>query len=330
MKRLLIIAAVLLLPTVIVAGAVGWHLVMQRFDAPGPLAADTDVVIPRGSGLEEIGRMLEEAGVLADDRVFWLVVRVSDRARRLKAGEFRFPAAVSMRGALEILERGDVVVHSLTFPEGIRSTEIAALLNEAEGLTGEISEVPPEGSVLPETYHFVLEDSRSDLLARMTKARDDLLAELWPKRAEDLPIQNPEEAVVLASIVEKETAVGDERPLIAGVFINRLRKGMRLQSDPTVIYGITQGDGDLGRPLTRKDLSNGTPYNTYTIDGLPPGPIANPGRASLEAVLNPAETDYLFFVADGTGGHAFAKTLDEHNRNVAKWRKLQRQNRNTE
>ncbi len=197
----------------------------------------------------------------------------------------------------------------------------------AEGLSGETGPVPPEGSLLPETYHYSWNDDRAALVERMQTGMEVVLAELWPERAEGLPINTPEEAVILASIVEKETGVAEERPLVASVFVNRLKRGMRLQSDPTVVYGLTNGQRPLGRTLTFRDLDRPSPYNTYTNGGLPPGPIANPGRAALEAVLHPAESRYLYFVADGTGGHAFAKTLVEHNRNVAKWRKIQRQQR---
>jgi UPF0755 protein len=254
-------------------------------------------------------------------------VRLLGSAHDLKAGEFAFPAAVSMRGALEILDRGETVARWLTVAEGLTSSEVVALVAAAEGLSGEPGPVPLEGSLLPETYHYSRDDDRAALIGRMQSDMQAVLAELWPKRAEGLPIKTPEEAVILASIVEKETGVAEERPLVASVFVNRLKRGMRLQSDPTVVYGITLGKAPLGRQLIFRDLDTPTPYNTYTNGGLPPGPIANPGRAALEAVLNPAETRYLYFVADGTGGHAFAKTLQEHNNNVAKWRKIQRQER---
>jgi UPF0755 protein len=229
-----------------------------------------------------------------------------------------------MREAVALLTSGKTIVHRLTLPEGVMSAEAAALIAAAEPLVGEIGTIPPEGSLLPETYHFSRGDTRSDLIARMQAAQDEVLAELWPTRSDDLPFDTRREAVILASIVEKETGVAEERPLVASVFINRLRKEMRLQSDPTVVYGLTDGEGPLGRALTRADLEIATPYNTYLIDGLPPGPIANPGRASLAAVLSPAESEYLYFVADGSGGHAFAKTLTQHNRNVANWRKIRR------
>ena len=230
-----------------------------------------------------------------------------------------------MEEVIEILRSGETLVHRLTVPEGLTSREIVALVNGAEKLSGEIAELPAEGSLLPDTYHFARGDDRGELVARMRQAQADLMSSLWKERAENLPLASPEEAIILASIVEKETGLAEERNLVAGVFVNRLNKKMRLQSDPTVVYGVTMGKAPLGRPLSRKDLKTKTPYNTYTNAGLPPGPIANPGRAALEAVLQPTKTDHLYFVADGSGGHAFAKTLAQHNRNVAKWRKLQKQ-----
>lgn len=325
MRRLLLILVALVLPLCVAAFGVTGYLALRAYDQAGPLARDTAVVIPRGSGVAAIGQLLADEGVLEEPRLFEVAVRLEKVAGKLRAGEYLFPAAVTMRDVVAILRAGETLVRRITFPEGTTSSALVALLNAADGLTGSVAEVPAEGSLLPETYHYSLEDTRQQVLARAASAQSDLLAELWAKRQPGLPLTTPEEAVILASIVEKETGVGAERPLVAGVFINRLRKGMRLQSDPTVSYGITQGLAPLGRGLTRKDLSTATPYNTYAIKGLPPGPIANPGRASLEAVLNPAKTPYFYFVADGTGGHAFAKTLAEHNRNVAKWRKIQRQ-----
>jgi UPF0755 protein len=300
---------------------------LQRFERPGPLAADSNLIVPRGAGLGVIATQLEDSGVIEDAFLFKLGVRLQGSARNLKAGEYAFPANVSMRGAFEILDRGETVVRQLTVAEGLTSVEVIALVAAAEGLGGKAGPAPPEGALLPETYHYSWNDERAALVARMRASLDQALAELWPKRAEGLPIKTPEEAVILASIVEKETGVPEERPLVASVFINRLNRGMRLQSDPTVVYGLTNGQGPLGRALILKDLEKSTPYNTYVIAGLPPGPIANPGRAALEAVLNPADTKYLYFVADGSGGHAFAKTLVEHNKNVAAWRKIQRAER---
>jgi UPF0755 protein len=299
---------------------------VDRFERSGPLAADTVVYIPNGSGLEAIARQLERTGVIEDSLVFRLGVHALGATRSLRAGEYLFPAALSMREAVELLTSGRTVVRRLTLAEGLTSFEIVALVENAEALEGTVGTPPAEGSLLPETYHYARGDRRADLVTRMGRSLDRVLSELWPGRAAGLPIATPEEALVLASIVEKETGVAGERPLVASVFVNRLKKGMRLQSDPTVVYGLTGGKGPLGRALTRKDLQTPSPYNTYLIDGLPPGPIANPGRAALEAVLSPANTAYLYFVADGSGGHAFAKTLAEHNRNVAKWRKINKQN----
>ena len=324
MKVRLLIALVGLLTALAVIGAGAAFFALQRFERPGPLEADATLVVPRGAGLGSIASRLEEAGVIEDAFLFKLGVRLLGSARVLKAGEYAMPAGVSMRGAFEILGRGETVARRLTIAEGLTSVEAIALVAAADGLNGETGPPPPEGSLLPETYHFSLGDDRGELIARMRSSLDEALAELWPKRAEDLPIKTPEEALILASIVEKETGVPEERPLVASVFVNRLKRGMRLQSDPTVVYGLTNGQAPLGRDLIFRDLEKATPYNTYMINGLPPGPIANVGRAALEAVLHPAVTKYLYFVADGSGGHAFAASLVEHNENVAKWRKIQR------
>lgn len=305
------------------AAAWGW----QAFNAAGPLAASATVVVPRGAGLEGVAHRLAEAGVIGDSTLFAVGAKLTGKARGLKAGEYLFPAAVSARGALDIIVRGETVVHRFTVAEGLTSAQIVALLDHADGLDGKIATTPPEGGLLPETYHYSWGDERSALIARMRHSMDEALARLWAERAPDLPFDTPEQAVILASIVERETGVADERGLVAGVFVNRLKRGMRLQSDPTVAYGIAGGAG-LERPLIRADLQAETPYNTYVIDGLPPGPICNPGLASLKAVLQPTPTDYLYFVADGSGGHAFSKTLAEHNRNVRKWRQLQRDGTN--
>ncbi len=326
MRRLssLTVAAIASALFVLIAGFAG-YLAVERIERPGPLRAETTVVIPRGAGLDAIAGQLAEAGIIEQAWLFGLVVRLEGRGRGLRAGEYLIPAGLSMREAIALLESGRTVVRRVTVPEGLTSLQLVELLHRTEGLEGSVAATPPEGSLLPETYHFSLMDSRQDLVARMAEARDTLIAELWAQRSDGLPIATPEEAVILASIVEKETGVPEERPLVAGVFVNRLRKGMRLQSDPTVIYGLSNGSGSLGRELTRQDLATANPYNTYMIDGLPPGPIANPGRASLQAVLQPAATEFLYFVADGNGGHAFAKTLAQHNRNVAQWRKIKRQ-----
>jgi UPF0755 protein len=233
-----------------------------------------------------------------------------------------------MSDVLRILREGRTVVHRVTFAEGLTSKEMLAALGRAERLEGPMPPLPANGSLLPDTYHYSYGDTQAEIVARMAKAMDAVLAELWAKRAPDLPLTSPTEALILASIVEKETAVPAERARIAAVFINRLKKGMRIESDPTVVYGLTDGLGPLGRALTRDDLRNDHPYNTYRITGLPPGPICNPGRDSLAAVMNPLQTEEIYFVADGSGGHVFARTLDEHNRNVAQWRKFKRSNAN--
>ncbi len=327
MRRLVNLGAFAVSALVLIAGLLAYFII-DRFERPGPLTADTVILIPQGSGVDAIARQLHEAGAIEDPLVFRLGVRLLRAGRELRAGEYLFPVALSNRDVIDLLRSGQTVVRRLTLAEGLTSQEIVALLEQAEALEGAVDSVPPEGSLLPETYHYARGDDRGELVARMGRARDELLSELWPRRAPNLPVATPEEAVVLASIVEKETGIAGERPQVASVFVNRLRKGMRLQSDPTVVYGLTGGTGPLGRALTRKDLQAPSPYNTYLNPGLPPGPIANPGRAALEAVLNPAQTPFLYFVADGSGGHAFAKTLAEHNRNVAKWRKLQMRNAN--
>lgn len=304
------------------AGYWGW----QKFQEPGPSTAETTLVIPKGAGLSTIAKLLADAGVIEPDWLFKITVKLLGNDQKLKAGEYAFPAGISQQAAMELLIAGTVIEHKVTVPEGWTSWAIVQLLNATPDLEGDlIQEIPPEGSLLPETYIFERGATRADILARMTKAHDAIMDELWDGRDEGLPIDSKEEWVILASIVEKETGLASERPLVASVFVNRLNIGMRLQSDPTVIYGITLGGEPLGRGLTRKELDTPTPYNTYTQDGLPPTPIANPGRASLEAVLHPATSKYLYFVADGTGGHAFAETLAEHNKNVQKWREIEAQ-----
>jgi UPF0755 protein len=329
LRFLLRLVLLLLVLGAAAAIAVGWG--WKRYTGPGPLAEERTVVIERGAGVNAISQRLADEGVLPDPWTLRIGVRLFGDGRSLKAGEYRFPAHVSPQAVLGKLTTGDVVQRQVTVPEGLTSHQVVELLAAAEGLAGEVATTPPEGTLLPETYAFTLGDSRAALLERMRTGMQAALAELWAKRAPELPLKSPEEAVTLASIVEKETGVAAERPRVAAVFVNRLKRGMPLQSDPTVIYALTggkaasvaNGEGILGRSLTRADLQADHPYNTYRNPGLPPGPIANPGRASIEAVLNPPATNELYFVADGTGGHAFAETLDEHNRNVAKWRKLQ-------
>ncbi len=301
------------------AGVALWGTL--RLMAPGPLEQTTTVVIPRGSGLQAIALTLDEAGVVDSPLLFLYGAALSGG---LKAGEYAFPAGVSIDGVLDILRQGRTVVRRFTVPEGLTSAQVVALLDREPALSGEVGAPPANGTLLPETYHFSHGDQRAALVERMRGALEQTLAEAWKKRADGLPFDDPRQALTLASIVEKETGVAAERARVAGVFLNRLEAGMKLQSDPTVIFALTDGAGELGRALTRADWKVESPYNTYHVAGLPPGPIANPGRASIEAVLHPERHDFLYFVADGTGGHVFAKTLAEHNRNVARWREVQR------
>ena len=308
------------------AGAFGgWVWLNDQFEAAGPAGTDETVLLPRGSGLIAIANQLEREDMIEDARLFRVMVMIDGGDRSLRAGEFAIPEGASMAEIYEILQSGETLQHPVTAAEGLTSAMIVEIVNQTDVLTGDITESPEEGSLLPETYLVDRGTSRQAVIDRMAAAQTALLDELWPTRAADLPYDTREEALVLASIVEKETGLGGERPLVAGVFVNRLNRGMRLQSDPTIIYGITQGY-PLGRGIRRSELDDaGNPYNTYQIAGLPPTPIANPGEAAIRAVLNPPETDYLFFVADGTGGHAFAETYAEHNRNVAQWRRIERE-----
>ncbi len=304
------------------AGVALWGY--DRFHAAGPLESDTVLIIPKGAGLEAIARRLEESGAIEDRLVFIFGARLTDRARRMRAGEFSFPAAISMDGVIGLLLSGDTVRRRLTIAEGLTTAQALAIVAAAGGLAGPIPSAPGEGSLLPETYFYSYGDTRGGLVARMRRAMRDALAEMWPRRAAGIGLRDSDAAVVLASIVEKETGLARERTRISAVFHNRLKRGMRLQSDPTVVYALRGGAGPLRRRLTRSDLAVDSPYNTYRLRGLPPGPIANPGRASIHAALNPAKTRELYFVADGNGGHVFARTLAAHNRNVAKWRRLRK------
>lgn len=296
-----------------------------QFEAPGPAQSEQLFEVPRGAGLSRIASDLERAGAISDARIFRYGARAKQAETSLKAGEYALPAGASMSEILTLLKDGATVARRVTIKEGLTAREIVALLQGIDGLSGDITEIPPEGSLAPETYFYERGEARSSILRRMTDAQRVQLDELWATRAADLPFSTKEEAMVLASIIERETAVASERAEVAGVFVNRLRRGMRLQSDPTVIYGATGGLGSLGRGIRRSELDAETPFNTYRIKGLPPTPIANPGRDSIAAALNPALTDALYFVADGTGGHAFARTLKQHNRNVAQWRRIERE-----
>lgn len=298
--------------------------VWLTFTAPGPLKVKKIYEIGKDMDRTQIAMALQDQGVISDARIFSAAAAVNGfRGGRLRAGEFEFPAGVTMEEALSMITSGRFLTYKVTVPEGWTSQMVVARLSEQKELEGEIKIVPPEGSILPDTYVFRRGLTRQKLVDDMQAAQSKLLDVLWQSRPSTMKLTTPQELVTMASIVEKETGLAEERAKVASVFLNRLNQNMRLQSDPTIIYGIVGGKGKLDRPLTKTDIETATPYNTYTISGLPPGPIANPGRAALEAVLNPATTKYLYFVADGTGGHAFASTLDEHNANVKKWRDQQ-------
>lgn len=290
-----------------------------------PLEAAKTVVIPKGTSLNGVAHALEFAGVIRYPQLFKINVLLLRKHRLLKAGEYLFPAQIAPKEVLEKMVAGEVVIRRLTIPEGFTTMQIVERLKQEDALTGEIEAMPEEGALLPETYFFSYGDSRMSLIKRMKRRMKRTAAVLWEKRKNDLPLHSLADATVLASIVEKETGRADERGRVAAVFINRLKKGMPLQSDPTVIYALTKGQYVLDRPLSKHDLRIESPFNTYMNAGLPPAPIANPGIDALSAVMNPPETNELYFVASGEGGHVFSATLDEHNRNVSNYRKKLKQ-----
>ncbi len=313
-----------LLILAVIAGGAGIVFGKLRFEAPGPLAADKVVNIPARAGMMEIADLLQREGVIDEHRLVFVGGVFALKARsELKSGEYLFPKHASVRDVVETLIEGKVIQHLITVPEGLTSEQIVARLLDNPVLAGAVKDVPREGTLLPNSYNFRRGDSRELAIQRMQQAQQQLVKEVWERRARDLPLRTPEQLIILASIVEKETGRPEERTRVAAVFVNRLKQKMRLQTDPTVIYGLAPGKGTLGRPLTRADLERPTPYNTYLIDALPPGPIANPGRASIEAAANPARTKELYFVADGAGGHAFAENYEQHQRNVARLRVIE-------
>lgn len=316
------IFTLILLAAVVLGGVVFWG--KQRFEAAGPLAQDKIVNIPRG-GVRDIAELLQREGVIDQPWVFvGGALALKARGEDLKFGEYQFAKNASMRNVAETIIEGKVVQHLFTIPEGLTSEQIVARLLESDAMSGNIREVPREGTLLPEGYRFTRGVAREEMIKRMQQAQRKVVQEAFERRMPDLPIKTPEQLVTLASIIEKETGKPEERTRVAAVFVNRLKQKMRLQSDPTIIYGLVGGKGSLGRPIQKNEIEQPTPYNTYVIDGLPPGPIANPGRLSIEAAANPARTKELFFVADGTGGHAFSESYDQHLKHVARLRAIER------
>jgi UPF0755 protein len=318
-----IVSSVMLL---ILAAGVAVYFGKSEFDGAGPSTTTENFMVRPNTGVADIAEQLERRGLISDSRIFRMGVRAYGNDAALKAGEYEIKAGASMRDIMELLKSGKSVLASLTIPEGLTVEQAFARIAEHEALTGDMpSEIPPEGSLATDTQRFTRGTSRQQIIDKMLADQKKLVEDIWERRVSGLPLADINEFVTLASIVEKETGRGDERSRVAAVFINRLNKGMRLQSDPTIIYGIFGGKGKPSdRPIYQSDIQNPTPYNTYTIQGLPPTPIANPGRAALEAVANPSKTSDLYFVADGTGGHVFAATIEEHNENVARWRAVEK------
>ena len=310
-----------------VSAGVAFVIGKQRFELPGPLENDKIVNIPRG-GIRDTADLLLREGVIDQPYLFIAGALLVKARNDLKYGEYEFRKHASLREVVDTIVEGKVVQHGLTIAEGLTSDQVVQRLMENPVLTGNIREIPREGTLLPETYRFTRGTTREQMIQRMQQAHRRVVQEIWERRSPDLPLRSPEQLVVLASIIEKETGKPEERTRIAAVFVNRLKQRMKLQSDPTIIYGLVGGKGSLGRPIMKSEIEQPTPYNTYVIDGLPPGPIANPGRASIEAAANPARTRELYFVADGSGGHAFADTYEQHQRNVARLRAIEAQARN--
>jgi len=325
-KALLIFSSLALVGLLFLGGLLSWSV--HQFKSPGNLKEDKLVIISSGASVGAIANLLIKEGVLeVSPFIFKLGTRLYGKQTSLQAGEYLFPAQITPYNTMMLLNSGKTHQRHITIAEGLSRYQIAELLNNEPVLTGtiDIENLPPEGTLLPETYNFSYGDDKNIVLNRMQKDMKTSLSQLWEARDKNLPLKTKEEAVILASIVEKETGITSERARVAGVFINRLHKNMKLQSDPTTIYALTKGMKKMERPLTYKDLRTDSPYNTYQYTGLPPNPIANPGIESLKAVLHPETHSFLYFVANGDGGHVFSKTLREHNKNVSKWRKLNKQ-----
>jgi peptidoglycan lytic transglycosylase G len=322
-------AIITILILLMIGAGVSYYYGKQVLESAGPLKEDRVVNIPARAGKRDISDVLQKEGVInVNPWIFIGSVYALKASSDLKPGEYLFQKHASLRDVIGTMVEGKVVQHSITFPEGLTSEQIVARLTDADIFTGSVREIPREGTLLPDTYKFPRGTPRDQVIQRMQQTQKRVLAEIWERRNPDIPIKSPEQLVVLASIVEKETGRADERSRVAAVFTNRLRQKIKLQSDPTIIYGLVGGKGTLGRPIKRSEITAPSPYNTYVIEGLPPGPISNPGRASLDATANPARTRDLFFVADGTGGHTFTETYDAHQKNVAKLRAMEKQIQN--
>src|ERR1700759_3346118 len=322
-------AIITIVLVLMIGGGAAYVYGKQKLEAPGPLQEDKVVNIPARAGMTDIADILQREGVIDNNRWAFIGSVFALKARsELKPGEYSFQKNASLRDVIGTMVEGKVVQHAVTIPEGLTSEQIVARLSDNDIFAGTVREVPRDGTLLPETYKLPRGPTRDQVIARMQQAQKRVLAEIWERRSPDIPIKTPEQLVTLASLVEKETGQPDERSRVAAVFVNRLRQKIKLQSDPTIIYGLVGGKGTLGRPIKRSEIAQPSPYNTYVVEGLPPGPIANPGRASLEATANPARTRDLFFVADGTGGHAFTETYDQHQKNVARLRTIEKQIQN--
>src|SRR5437868_8021952 len=322
-------AIITILIILMIGAGTAYYYGRQLLEAPGPLQEDKIVNIPARAGKRDIADVLSREGVInVNPWVFIGSVFALKASSDLKPGEYSFQKNASLRDVIATIVEGKVVQHAVTIPEGLTSEQIVGRLTDNDIFAGSVRDVPREGTLLPETYKFPRGTPREQVVQRMQQTQKRVLAEIWERRNPDVPIKSPEALVTLASIVEKETGKADERSRVAAVFVNRLRQKIKLQSDPTIIYGLVGGKGTLGRPIKRSEIAQPSPYNTYVIEGLPPGPISNPGRASLEATANPARTRDLFFVADGTGGHTFTETYDAHQKNVAKLRAMEKQIQN--
>lgn len=298
----------------------------QDFISEGILQQSKEVVIPKGASLKQVAYLLKAEGVIASPAIFLLGVRASGNTKNIKAGEYSFPARSSPKMVMTILISGETYIRKLVVPEGLTSHQIIELIEHAKGLKGDKPKAPRNGTLLPDTYHYSWGDTKEGMLQRMRRAMDRTIISLWEKRQKDLPFKDMKEAVILASVVEKEAGFPKDKelPLVASAFVNRLNRGMKLQSDPTALYAVTEGKYDLKRSLTYQDLKIKSPYNTYVVPALPIGAICNPGRKAIEAVLNPPKTNYIYFVANGAGGHNFSSTYETHKKNVSHWRSVQK------